>query len=311
METQLYWMGTEEKFFSGDFMEKLRHQTGNEREWNESYYFNFYDPQENIGGFTRIGFKPNKKEGVGYLFLFYKDDILAFQNREEIFRVPEEIRVGSLEFEPGWTVTFSGTMVGLRGNPKNVFLTFKFSEITQEFSYLECVDRSQVKIAKVVAEDHYEQMGVIEGEITVGSEIHTISGLGERDHSWGERDWNAPDVWIYVTAHFNTEFGINIAKMVIKNQEIDAGFIMKNGKNVPVERISVNTISEENVQKRFEYTIWDCNKTHYILRGEVLKRVQIPYKRKDRISILNENLSQFTCENKKGFGIAEYLVRIQ
>ena len=38
-------------------------------EWNESYYFVFYNKEHNLGGMTRLGFKPNKKEGMTFLFL--------------------------------------------------------------------------------------------------------------------------------------------------------------------------------------------------------------------------------------------------
>ena len=292
-------------------MEELRHKAANTEEWNESYYFNFYDPRENIGGFTRIGFKPNKKEGVGYLFLFYKNEILSFSEQIEISDVPEKIQTGLLSFRPEWEFSFSGTMVNTRGNPNPVELHFTYSPVNKEFSYLECITDEEFEIAKVVSENHYEQIGIVTGSFKVGTEKYTISGFSERDHSWGERDWNAPELWIYVTAHFDATFGLNIAKMRIKGHEIDVGFIMKGKENIPVEEIQESTVYYGNTQKEFVYEVWDRNGDFYTLTGEVMKTVQIPYKKGDSVSILNENLSTFECEGKKGFGIAEYLVRIQ
>lgn len=292
-------------------MEELRHKPGDVEEWNESYYFNFYDPRQDIGGFTRIGFKPNKREGIGYFFLFYKDEILAFHNQIEVFEVPEKIRIGNLAFFPEWHIAFSGSMGVMDENTaRDVTVTLEYSPIHEEFSYLECVDEEELEIAKVVCDNHYEQIGVVTGDITVDSELYSISGFSERDHSWGERDWNAPDLWVYMTAHFDKNFGINVAKMLIRNRVIDVGFIMKNGENIPVEKVVMRTVSEGNMQKRFKYEIW-THEGSYSVTGKVLKRVQIPYKKGDKISILNENLSQFACENKKGFGIAEYLVKVQ
>lgn len=289
-------------------MEKLRHTSGIQKEWNESYYFYFYDPQNNIGGFTRIGFTPNRKEGSGYLFLFYKDEILVFHKSIEIFEVPEVIQVEPLQFRPEWTITFSGVMAA-EGTARNVSMMLTFHPLSAEFSYLECVDQSQREIGKVVCEDHYEQMGFIKGVITVDSQSYTFSGFGERDHSWGERDWNAPDLWIYVTAHFDKAFGINIAKMLKDGQEIDAGFIMKKGENIPVKKV-LTTLSEEPA-KEFQYTIVDSKGNTYVLEGKVLKTVEIPYKRENKISVLNESLSQVMCESKKGYGIAECLIKVQ
>jgi len=290
-------------------VEQLRHKAKNMKEWNESYYFNFYDPDKDIGGFTRIGFKPNIKEGVGYLFLFYKKEILAFNKKIEVSEVPEKIKTGPLEFFPGWKIVFSGKMTD--GKIRDIDLNLTYSEINREFSYIECVDREKFEMAKVVCEDHYEQIGFMKGEIRIDSEKYNISGFSERDHSWGERDWNAPKLWIYVTAHFDKDLGINFAKMRIKEREIDVGFVMKKGKNIPVKRVSADTVSEGNTQKSFEYKVYDIKGDCYTLRGKVLKRVQIPYRREDRVSILNENLSVFECKNKRGFGIAEYLVRIR
>ncbi|MEM2128775.1 MAG: hypothetical protein QXN86_03855, partial [Candidatus Methanomethylicaceae archaeon] len=44
---------------------------------NESYYFVFYDQKQKIGGMTRLGFKPNKEEGMTFLFLFLPDGTVA------------------------------------------------------------------------------------------------------------------------------------------------------------------------------------------------------------------------------------------
>lgn len=147
-------------------MEQLRHPVGKVKEWNESYYFNFYDHVQDIGGFTRIGFKPNREKGTGYLFL------------------------------------------------------------------------------------------------------------------------------------------------LIDHHEINTGFIMRRGENVPVKKVSAHTVSEKNIQKEFEYEIKGTRGDYCLLTGSVLKTVQIPYQRKSKTSILNENLSQFACNKKKGFGITEYLVKI-
>jgi hypothetical protein len=55
----------------------------------------------------------------------------------------------------------------------------------------------------------------------------------------------------------------------------------------------------------------DAKGNSYVMTGTVLKKVQIPYERGGNLSILNENLSQFTCGDRTGYGTAEYLVRIE
>ncbi|KYK31907.1 MAG: hypothetical protein HXS48_03960 [Theionarchaea archaeon] len=77
-----------------------------------------------------------------------------------------------------------------------------------------------------------------------------------------------------------------------------------------MKRVS-SAISEETIQKQFEFKIQDVEENCYVLTGEVLKTAQIPYKKGNNLSILNENLSHFRCEDKEGFGITEYLVKIE
>ncbi|GAG56682.1 unnamed protein product [marine sediment metagenome] len=52
-------------------------------EWNESYYFVFYDKQNSLGGMTRLGFKPNKEEGMSFFFLFLPNGSAAGYFREQ------------------------------------------------------------------------------------------------------------------------------------------------------------------------------------------------------------------------------------
>ncbi|MBU7015550.1 MAG: hypothetical protein HXS52_00605 [Theionarchaea archaeon] len=291
-------------------MEHLEHPPGPEKEWNESYYFNFYDPRTCIGGFTRIGFKPNKNEAVGYLFLFYQNEILKVVLQDKVETVPERIQVGSLQFVPEWTLAFSGKMAGGEATIRNVDVRLKYAPLHTEFSYLACVTSQQQEICKVVCADHYEQMGLVTGRITVDSCSQDIRALGERDHSWGERDWNAPDLWIYVTAPFDPEFGINIAQMRINGEEINTGFIMENGENFPVLDVKAECITQDGRQKEVLYRISDVRGRRFTLKGRVLNTVQIPYRGRG-VSVLNENLTSFECGKKKGYGIAEYLVRIE
>jgi hypothetical protein len=293
-------------------MEQLRHTPDEKAEWNESYYFNFYDPTQEIGGFTRIGAKPNIEEGMGYLFLFYKGDILAFHHQQEITTVPDVPKSGPLEFLPEWQVLFSGHMQDTAtGKPVQVALDLTYTPLNAEFSYLTCVTKEEFAVGQVVCENHYEQVGLMEGKIVIGAHPYSIRGFSERDHSWGERDWNAPQKWIYVTAHFDRNFAINIATMNLDGSHIDVGFIMDHGENIPVTSIHETTISEGENQMSFEFAVEDMKKNAYILRGNVLNTVRIPYKRQGRLSMLHENLSHFMCGENHGYGIAEYLIRMK
>ena len=52
-------------------LEPITHKSdSNNLEWNESYYLAFFSKEDNLGGVSRIGYKPNKKEGMTFFFSF-------------------------------------------------------------------------------------------------------------------------------------------------------------------------------------------------------------------------------------------------
>ncbi|MBO3841564.1 MAG: hypothetical protein FGF48_04015 [Candidatus Brockarchaeota archaeon] len=83
-------------------MEPLKYRPKNHVEWNESYYFVFYDLKQGLGGMTRLGFKPNKKEAMTFLFLFLPDGSAAgYQAVEETGDYGlQGLRVGKVVHKP-------------------------------------------------------------------------------------------------------------------------------------------------------------------------------------------------------------------
>ncbi|MBI4766076.1 MAG: hypothetical protein HY787_16005 [Deltaproteobacteria bacterium] len=56
-----------------DKNDERMHLPGEDRDWSESYYFNFVDPDKKIGLFTRMGFRINDgwADGLHVLFLVF------------------------------------------------------------------------------------------------------------------------------------------------------------------------------------------------------------------------------------------------
>jgi hypothetical protein len=44
--------------------------------WNESFWFAFYDPREELGVTVRLGMYPNKREGNLYLFFVHRGEVV-------------------------------------------------------------------------------------------------------------------------------------------------------------------------------------------------------------------------------------------
>jgi hypothetical protein len=121
-----------------------------------------------------------------------------------------------MEAEKRWRMEFDGTMPRMVGGepvPVKVGFDLQFESLNPMFDYRESVDEVGEAMSKDVAAEHLEQFGRATGTLTVGEESFGISGLGERDHSWGVRDWNAPKMWIWLTAQFSGSLAFNVTKL--------------------------------------------------------------------------------------------------
>lgn len=69
---------------------------------------------------------------------------------------------------------------------------------------------------------HFEQSGVVEGEATLadGRKI-TIHGLGQRDKSWGARDWHIEN-WFALHAQFE-KYAVGLRKDTVKGASYSSG----------------------------------------------------------------------------------------
>jgi len=309
--------------------EEFSHLPGDHPEWNESHVFTFYDPSSRIGFYSRIGYKPNKGEGSGLSFIYLPDGrILLYQHIIPLERNKDELEVGELTFLRAkpmkeWKITFNGRMTILSSRiegrkpeeVRNVRLNVNFRAINLPFDYRECATKEVERIAKMVASEHYEQAGIFEGilEVEGVSPRMRITGLGERDHTWGIRDWAAPKYWIWLTAQFSENLALNITKLVMDAGEVAAGYIFRNGKNVPIREAYVESEFEEDglTQKGLQARIIDFEGISIELNARVIDVFSVPYKKGEKISVLNEAIAEYELSGRKGYGMAEYLLRVK
>ena len=132
---------------------------------------------------------------------------------------------------PGWAE---------RPEPVPVSFSLEFESLNPMFDYRECVDKESERISQKVASEHLEQFGRATGTVTVAGKPFEISGLGERDHSWGVRDWNAPKMWIWLTAEFSESLAFNVTKLFVEEGEVSAGFVYLDGRNLPVVKADID-----------------------------------------------------------------------
>lgn len=187
-----------------------------------------------------------------------------------------------------------------------------FEGLNEIFDYRNCAVQDKKEIYGRVLSEHLEQFGSIKGYIRIGSRTFNINALGERDHSWGILDWNAPKMWIWLTCQFSESMAFNIAKLMNENGTIDAGFIHLHGRNIPIVDVRIDTsYARSGAPQSLAMHLLDSEGRTYLITAKVLRGVALPFESEDkrRLPIMHETLAKYRYGEMAGFGIAEYLIR--
>ncbi len=315
-------------------MEPLTHKPSKHLEWNESYYFIFYDNEKRLGGMSRVGFKPNKKDGMTFFFLFLPDgSIGAYHANDEGASYPESIRVSNVHHlcinDVKWKYSFEGPML-IFNDPKNFAqvqenpevitdlvgakIDLDYEAINSVYEYSKHMTPEALEIGKKSGDMHWEQIGRVTGSIKIGEETYEIEDcLSQRDHTHGIRDWTGVGNWFYFVVWFNEDLAVNPAAVIMNDGRIGAGgFIFKNGENVPLESIKMleHLYDEDGI---FPITttleLVDANSQKYILKAQPGQIIPIPFTGESgNVSYLIQSFGTFQLDDiEGGYGSYEVL----
>lgn len=172
-----------------------RHEPGPEEYWNESWYFDFMDETGTLGGYVRLGLYPNL--GVAWYWACVVDEgrplvtvidhevplpgARSMEIRTEglwadhTVETPlDHMTLGCEAFATG-VEDPSETYGDLRGDRVPFGLDLEWETDGETFEY--------------PGVTRYEIPCRVHGEVLVGDERIDFEGWGQRDHSWGVRDW--------------------------------------------------------------------------------------------------------------------------
>jgi hypothetical protein len=172
------------------------HTAGTELLWSESYYFDFAAPDGSIGGYVRLGLYPNWDRAWYWACLVRpgQPTVLVADNAAAL---PEAggtvVHTALLEAsqeitEPLRTARLSLAATGaVLADPAAAYADLAAAEQVSLGLDLEWHTIGGVYPYKDLP--RYEVPCRVTGTVWLGGEIVSIAGWGERDHSWGERDW--------------------------------------------------------------------------------------------------------------------------
>ena len=321
-------------------MEPLTHsdQCTDHPEWNESYYFVFYSKEHNLGGMTRLGFRPNKQEGMTFYFLFLPNGSAAGYNLvQKVKDYTNSLQVGGVihncKNSLQWNYRFQGNMIvvenpedlpRVRENPKLIAKTLKvkididFDPINKVYEYSENMTPESLEIGKKAGDKHWEQIANLSGNIQIDNTNFSVKNtIGQRDHTYGVRDWTGVGNWLYYVVWFNKNLGINPAAIVTDDGRVSTGgFLFKNGKNIPLKTINIvdQKFREDGIfPVSSELRIVDALGESHQLKAYVGPIIPVPFlDNEGNKSILVQSLGNFELDGLKGgYGTFETLRKVK
>ncbi|UCF07809.1 MAG: hypothetical protein JSW28_09240 [Thermoplasmata archaeon] len=270
--------------------------------WRESHYFNFYDPNQNIGGFTTIAVMPNKGL-VETGMVLVRDNMLIYANPYEgaLKGRWDDLNFGGLSYE----VIKPMDIWKIRLEDEELELELTFKSINPAFDYGDDLG----ELEELVGTRHYEHSGTVRGTINLGDQRINFSGLGERDHSWGIRNWHGCRRWVWLSVQFGQNLALNCWYADVSGRKHVRGFVYNGKENSSVSSIDIRNEFEDDgkTQKEMSFKITDSRNRIFSIEAEALIVIPVLKVSPNLTTLINEGFTRFRCGDKTGFGITEYL----
>ncbi|MGZ6907654.1 MAG: DUF7064 domain-containing protein [Acidimicrobiia bacterium] len=196
--------------------------------WGESWYLDWAAADCSYGGYVRLGLYPNLGKAWWWIALVGADRPLVLTVEHELPCPKGEAALAAdvdgisyaltapRPFEE-FRVTSSATGVvlpdpavafqGLGGDHVPVALDLTWSSRAEVFPY--------------AMTTRYEISSWVTGTVTIDGEVTTVDCAGQRDHSWGMRDWWLFP-WNWTSGHFEDGSFVHAARSIIPDLELFA-----------------------------------------------------------------------------------------
>ncbi|WP_354700652.1 hypothetical protein DSM112329_00937 [Paraconexibacter sp. AEG42_29] len=185
-----------------------RHEPGPEQTWNESWYFDAVSDDGTLGVYVRLGRLPNREValytaaivGPGRPAVMVVDDAAPLPAQDDESQVIdiEGLRATQRCEEP--LQRFRVTLAGVGAAHADESEPLRAEPGTPVDVELDLVWETDGVPYQWRPSTRYEIPCRVSGTVRVGDEEIAFAGPGQRDHSWGSRDWWAAD-WMWSGLH--------------------------------------------------------------------------------------------------------------
>jgi hypothetical protein len=310
--------------------DEYMHELGPEENFNESMYFNVFDPKSRIGGFFRLGNRANEGYAEMTTCLYLPDGRVGFMFARPKIHDNNGFDAAGMQFEvirpfEELQVSYQGKVVLLEdplamADPKKAFTENPYADANVQLTYSGVStmfggepDTPHERPGEEFAKGHYEQLIAGCGEITVGDDTWEVDGYGLRDHSWGPRYWQAPFYYRWLTANFGPTFGFMGSRVARRDGPGTRGGFVWDGTAMHLcdgFEISTGWTGGDAYHDSIE-AVLRSGQREWRVKGRVMNLIPLRNRREEMVTRISEGMTEWTLEDGRvGYGLSEYLDQI-
>lgn len=317
----------------------LLHPPDDDPNFNESRYYNFGDRTSGLGGWVRIGNRPNEGYAEMTVCVYLPDGRVGFMFGRPAIDGHDAHDAGGLRFDvvtpyEEHRVTYAGDVCVLArprdmADPKTAFsrnpheacsVDLRFTAIAQPWGgepEWEDGETPDPSYQHGFAKGHTEQHMAVTGAVRVGDLRFALDGgLGFRDHSWGPRVWQS--IWWYrwINANFGT---LGVSFTIRGERESDVrhvkGYVFDTARSgdgswMPVRDAQlVSDYDAEGFPLRSRAVVTTDDRV-YEMHGDIWSNIPLRNRRAGLVTRITEGMTRWTCEDRIGAGLTEHLDQI-
>ncbi len=315
----------------------LMHANTGEPNFNESAYYNFFDPRLRVGGFVRLGNRPNEGYAEMTTCFYLPDGRVAFMFKRPSIASNAAHDAGGLRFEVRTPfvehrITYGGNGCLLvdpleMAEPRDAFGKNPHVPIELDVRWLglspgyggemrrrdgeRWVSAGAEKPGQEFAKGHLEQHGKAVGTLTIAGERFEVDAPGLRDHSWGPRYWQAPKYYRWLTMSFGEDLGaVPLLTANRDGSEVHAGYVYRQGKpNERIVRTEIETdvVGAQQLHDQIRVRATTASGETIAITGKVLTMIPLRNRRDGKVTRIAEGMTEWRWGDRVGYGLAEYL----
>jgi hypothetical protein len=214
------------------------HKATDEPLWSESWYADFADTAKGFGGWVRIGLIPNQQTAwLHALLCGPKLPTVAVVDFEVPLPAdPWALQTGAVDFTHSVGDPLHAYRIGLHGrgqsfpDPAALLRGEQGAPVDVAIDLVWSTDGTPYKYRLTT---RYEIPCTVSGTVTVDGRRYSIDSVpGQRDHSWGVRDWWGMD-WIWSALHLDDGTHVHAVEIRIPGvPPVGIGYVQDRGGTV-------------------------------------------------------------------------------